>query len=77
MKLWNKCIIDYITRAIYFEELRFIPVSRDFLRKLLINIEDPKYIEEFGSELGLTISKEYVSYFFPEVNPYTLIEFLD
>jgi hypothetical protein len=60
----------------YFEELGFILVSKDFLRKTFERL-DEKHIEELGKEYGMTIAKEYFSYFYPEVNSNTLIEFLD
>ena len=61
----------------YFEELGFILVSKDFLRKVFSKIEKAEDIEEFGRELGLTTAKEYVSYFFPQVNSESLVQYLD
>jgi hypothetical protein len=61
----------------YFEQLGFILVSKDFLRKVFSKIEKAEDIEEFGRELGLTMAKEYVSYFFPQVNSKSLIKYLD
>ena len=61
----------------YFEELGFILVSKDFLRKVFSKIEKAEDIEEFGRELGLTTAKEYVSYFFPQVNSDSLVQYLD
>lgn len=61
----------------YFEQLGFILVSKDFLRKVFSKIEKAEDIEEFGRELGLTTAKEYVSYFFPQVNSNSLIKYLD
>jgi hypothetical protein len=61
----------------YFEQLGFILVSKDFLRKVFTKIEKAEDIEEFGRELGLTTAKEYVSYFFPQVNSNSLIKYLD
>ena len=60
----------------YFEQLGFILVSNDFLRKTFLKL-DEKYIEEFGREVGLTVAKEYISYFSGQVNNDTLIKFLD
>jgi hypothetical protein len=60
----------------YFEQLGFILVSNDFLRKTFLKL-DEKYIEEFGREVGLTVAKEYISYFSGQVNTSTLLEFLD
>jgi hypothetical protein len=55
----------------------FILVSKDFLRKVFSKIEKAEDIEEFGRELGLTTAKEYVSYFFPQVNSKSLVQYLD
>ena len=60
-----------------FEELGFILVSKDFLRKVFDIIENENHIEDFGREFGLTIAKEYVSYFYPQVNSNTLVQFLN
>ena len=51
-----------------FKKLEFLPVSKDFLRKVFENIEE-KNIEEFGRDLGLTIAREYVSFFFYRGKP--------
>ena len=72
----NKILKNYVTSEMYFEELGFILVSKDFLRKVFANI-DKKNLEEFGREYGLTIAKEYVSYFYPKVDGSTLTQFLD
>jgi hypothetical protein len=60
-----------------FEELGFILVSKDFLRKIFSVVDDEKDIQDFGKEIGTTIAKEYVSYFYPQVNSITLVQFLD
>jgi hypothetical protein len=60
----------------YFEELGFLLVSKNFLRKTFEGL-DQKHIEELGKEYGVTIAKEYVSYFYPQVNIDTLIQFLE
>jgi hypothetical protein len=75
--LVNKILKNYITHEMQFEELGFILVSKDFLRKIFNVIEDEKHIEDFGNEFGATIAKEYVSYFYPQVNSDTLVQFLD
>jgi hypothetical protein len=74
--LVNKTLKNYVTSEMYFEQLGFILVSKDFLRKTFSRLNEND-IEEFGRELGLTVAKEYISYFFPEVNNTTLVEFLD
>jgi hypothetical protein len=60
----------------YFEQLGFILVSKDMLRKTFSRLNEND-IEEFGRELGLTVAKEYISHFFPQVNNATLVQFLD
>jgi hypothetical protein len=75
--LVNKILKNYVTHEMQFEELGFILVSKDFLRKIFIVVDDEKGIEEFGREFGTTIAKEYVSYFYPQVNSITLVQFLD
>ena len=74
--LVNKTLKNYVTSEMYFEQLGFVLVSKDFLRKTFSRLNEND-IEEFGRELGLTVAKEYISYFFPEVNNTTLVEFLD
>jgi hypothetical protein len=74
--LVNKTLKNYVTSEMYFEQLGFILVSKDFLRKTFSRLNE-RDIEEFGRELGLTVAKEYISYFFPQVNNTTLVEFLD
>jgi hypothetical protein len=74
--LVNKTLKNYVTSEMYFEELRFLLVSKDFLRRTF-EIIDEKNIAELGHEYGLTIAKEYVSYFYPQVNTDTLIQFLE
>ena len=75
--LVNKILKDYVTHEMQFEELGFILVSKDFLRKIFNVIEDEKHIQDFGKEFGTTMAKEYVSYFYPQVNSNTLVQFLD
>jgi hypothetical protein len=77
--LVNKTLKNYVTSEMYFEELGFILVSKDFLRRIFSSkiVSDQKQLEAFGMELGLTVVKEYVTYFFPEVNSHTITQFLD
>jgi hypothetical protein len=74
--LVNKTLKNYVTSEMYFEQLGFILVSKDFLRKTFSRLNQTD-IEEFGLELGITVAKEYISHFFPQVNNTTLVEFLD
>ena len=75
--LVNKILKNYVTHEMQFEELGFILVSKDFLRKIFSVVDDEKDIQDFGKEIGITIAKEYVSYFYPQVNSNTLVQFLD
>lgn len=72
----NKILKNYVNSEIYFEELGFILVSKNFLRKTF-EVLDQRHIEELGKEYGMTIAKEYISYFYPQVNADTLIQFLE
>ena len=74
--LVNKILKNYVTSEMYFEELGFLLVSKNFLRKTFEGL-DQKQIEELGREYGMTIAKEYISYFYPQVNADTLIQFLE
>jgi hypothetical protein len=75
--LVNKILKNYVTHEMQFEELGFILVSKDFLRKIFSVVDDEKDIQDFGKEFGTTMAKEYVSYFYPQVNSNTLVQFLD
>jgi hypothetical protein len=73
----NKTLKNYVTSEMHFEQLGFLLVSKDFLRKTFAELQDEKRLEELGNELGFTVAKEYVSYFFPKVDSCTLAQFLD
>jgi hypothetical protein len=75
--LVNKILKNYVTHEMQFEELGFILVSKDFLRKIFNAVNDEKDIQDFGKEIGITMAKEYVSYFYPQVNGITMVQFLD
>jgi hypothetical protein len=75
--LVNKILKNYVTHEMQFEELGFILVSKDFLRKIFSVVDDEKDIQDFGKEFGKTMAKEYVSYFYPQVNSNTMVQFLD
>ncbi|MGN6632247.1 MAG: hypothetical protein ACTHKP_08435 [Nitrososphaeraceae archaeon] len=74
--LVNNILENYMTSEIYFEELGFMLMSKGFLRKTFDEVTE-KRAEHLGKDLGLTVAKEYVSYFFPEVNTESLIKFLE
>jgi hypothetical protein len=75
--LINKTLKNYVTSEMYFEQLGFLLVSKDFLRKTFAELQDEKKLAELGRELGLTLAKEYMAYFFPKVDGSTLSEFLN
>src|ERR671912_87302 len=75
--LVNKTLKNYVKSEMHFEQLGFLLVSKDFLRKTFAELQDEKRLEELGKELGLTVAKEHVSYCFPKVDSCTLIQFLD
>lgn len=74
--LVSKTLEDYIASEMYFEQLGFILVSKDFLRSIFNRLDDKKQIEEIGKRLGQTMTEEYVSRFYPEINSTSLIIFL-
>jgi hypothetical protein len=74
--LVNKILKNYVTSEMYFEELGFLLVSKNFLRRTF-EVIDQKYRADLGREYGLTIAKEYVAYFYPQVNSDTLVQFLE
>jgi len=57
-------------------ELGFIPVRKDFLRKVF-NVIQVGEAEEVGKSLGFSLSHEYVTSFFPQLDSSTLILFLE
>ena len=78
--LVNKILENHVTCDMYFEELGFILVSKDFLRKIFGRIEEgaaEKYLIDDSRELGLVAAKEYIPYFYSESNSDTLVQFLD
>jgi hypothetical protein len=74
--LVNTLLRTHFTYQKYFEELGFIPVSKDFLRKVFSAILQNE-AEEVGKSLGFSLANEYVSIFFPQLDSSTLIQFLE
>ena len=74
--LVNTILKTHFKHRKYFEELGFIPVSKDFLRKVF-NAIPQKEAEEVGKSLGLSLANEYVVSFFPRLDIYTLVQFLE
>jgi hypothetical protein len=78
--LVNKILENHVTCDMYFEELGFIPVCKDFLRKVFGRIEEEdvqNYLIDDSRELGLIAAKEYIPYFYSESNGDTLVQFLE
>ena len=73
--LVNKILKDYVSVDQQREKTGFVLTSKDFFRRVFGKI-DEKSIEEYGKELGYAIVSEYTSSFFPEINSYTLVQFL-
>ncbi len=74
--LMNQILTRHYKSDKYFEELGFILMSKVAVRKLLSGIPD-RLLIDYGKDLGSTVGREYVSYFFHDVNKHTLLEFLD
>ena len=74
--LVNTILKTHFTYQKYFEESGFIHVSKDFLRKVFSAIPQ-KEAEEVGKSLGFSLANEYVSSFFPRLDRFTLIQFLE
>ena len=79
--LVNKILENHVTCDMYFEELGFIPVCKDFLRKVFGRIKEEEDVQNYliddSRELGLIAAKEYIPYFYSESNGDTLVQFLD
>jgi hypothetical protein len=79
--LVNKILENHVTCDMYFEELGFIPVCKDFLRKVFDRIKEEEDVQNYliddSRELGLIAAKEYIPYFYSESNGDTLVQFLD
>jgi hypothetical protein len=73
--LVNTVLKNYVNSDRYFQELGFILMSKDFLRKSYSRIQAEDLADD-AKELG-GLAKEYISYFFLDVNTYTLLEFLE
>ena len=71
----NKILRNWVTRDAYFQELGFIPMSKDILRAWLNKIEEKELIFQ-AKEFGLSAA-ELIGYFFGEVNVNTLTKFLE
>ncbi len=73
----NTILKNHVAYGMYFEQLGFIPVSKDFIRTIFSKMEKGPDIEEYSRDLGNILVNEYASNFFPKLNSETLIQFLD
>jgi hypothetical protein len=71
----NKILRNWVARDAYFQELGFIPMSKDILRAWINKIEERELIIQ-AKDFGLS-AVEFIVYFFGEVNVNTLIKFLE
>lgn len=71
----NKILRNWVTRDAYFQELGFIPMSKDILRAWINKVDENELIFQ-AKEFGAT-AVEMIGYFFGEINVNTLIKFLD
>jgi hypothetical protein len=74
--LVNRILRQYITSEVYFQELGYLPVAREFLRAYTSKLEEKDLIA-IGRSLGSTIAKEHIAYLFGPVNTASLIPFLE
>ena len=71
----NKILRDWVTRDAYFQELGFIPMSKDILRAWINKIEERELIIQ-AKDFGLS-AVELIVYFCGELNVDTMIKFLE
>jgi hypothetical protein len=70
----NIILRNWVTRDTYFQELGFIPMSKDILRAWISKMEQSELITQ-GKEFGLAAA-EFIAYFFGEINVSNMIKFL-
>jgi hypothetical protein len=71
----NIILRNWVTRDTYFQELGFIPMSKDVLRTWINKIEQSELIiqaKEFGQSTA-----EIIAYFFGEINVSNMMKFLE
>jgi hypothetical protein len=71
----NTILRNWVARDTYFQELGFIPTSKDVLRAWVNKIEQKELIMQ-GRDFGLSAT-EFIAYFFGEVNVTNMIKFLE
>lgn len=67
---------NYVQRDRFLEQLGFIPVGKDVIRSWLDRIPED-LLQDDAEKLGSTIAREYITYFFHDIDVHTLIQFLD
>ena len=71
----NIILRNWVTRDAYFQELGFIPMSKDVLRAWINKIEQMELVRQ-AREFGLS-AMEFIAYFYGEVNIANMIKFLE
>jgi hypothetical protein len=71
----NIILRNWVSRDTYFQELGFIPTSKDVLRAWVSKIEQKELITQ-ARDFGLSAT-EFIAYFFGEVNVTSMIKFLE
>jgi hypothetical protein len=66
----------HISWGRYVEQLKFIPVSKDFLRLIFDSIPQ-KESEKIGRLLGESAAREEILFLFSRINPDTILSFMD
>lgn len=74
--LINQILSQYINVDRYFDQLGYIPTSKDTLR-LLVNGADKESLIRDSRALGSLTAKESIPFVYNEMNGYTLLKFLD
>jgi hypothetical protein len=74
--LVNKILRNYLRTEMHPEKSGYILTSKDFFRRMFSKV-DEKSIEEYGRELGYAIADEYTYLYFPQIDSYTIIQFLE
>lgn len=71
----NIILRNWVTRDTYFQELGFIPMSKDVLRAWINEIEQNDLISQ-AKEFGQSTA-EIIAYFFGEVNVSNMIKYIE
>jgi hypothetical protein len=74
--LVNKILKNYLQTEMHSEKSGYILTSKDFFRRMFSKV-DEKSIEGYGRELGYAIADEYTYLYFPQIDSYTIVQFLE